>query len=624
ALLGEIYTAIAEEVRLRGGHEVLAPVVDLARDPRWGRTEECLGEDPYHVSRLAVAEIIAYQGGTKVEKIAPKHVIATLKHFGIHGASEGGLNVAPNFADERTAREVYFKSFEACVKQAGALGLMPCYNEWSGLPAHSNQWLLTDLLRKEWGFKGLIVSDYNAIQDLETLHKIAPNAESTAIWALNAGVDLETPNRYGYHLLTDLVKKGQVAQHLVDSAVVRVLTAKFRLGLFENPYTDPNEAKRVIGCEANRKLAYRAATEAMVLLKNEGNILPLQKGKYKKIAIIGPNADRCILGGYSSTPKQTISPLQALKNKMGNDVELIYAEGVRLTDKGNWFSDSKDIKVTTHAENAARIQEAVQKCQNADIILYFGGANEAIFREGWANDHLGDLTDIDLFGDQNELILALKKVNKPMVGFVFSGPPLACKTLDDNTLALVQCWFLGQETGDAVADLILGNVAPSGKLPITIPRSVGHLPAYYSYKPSARRGYAFEEVKPLYPFGHGLTYTTFKYGVPTIGQTQIKQNENVWVSVSVTNTGERTGTEVVQLYIRDVVSSVTRPVKELKNFRKITLKAGERQLVTFVITPEQLSFYNRALKQVVEAGTFEVMIGTSSETVQKVSFNVVD
>jgi beta-glucosidase len=624
SLLTEIYTAIAEEVRLRGGHEVLAPVVDLARDPRWGRTEECLGEDPYHVSRLAVAEIKAYQGGEKVDKIPARHVISTLKHFGIHGASEGGLNVGPNFADERQAREVYFQSFEACVKKAGALGLMPCYNEWSGIPAHANKWLLTDLLRKEWGFKGLIVSDYNAIQDLETLHKVAKNAEEAATWSINAGVDIETPSAYGFKLVGDLIKKGKVTQATLDATVSRILTAKFRLGLFENPYTDPAEAQRVIGSDANRKLAYRAASESMVLLKNEGNILPLQKGKYKRIAIVGPNADRCILGGYSSTPKQTISPLQSLKNKVGNDVELIYTEGVRLTDKGDWFSDTKDVKATSHEDNAPRIKEAIEKCKNADIILYFGGANEAVFREGWADNHLGDLTSIDLFGDQNELILELKKLNKPMAGFVFSGPPLACKTLNDNALALVQCFFLGQETGDAVADLILGNTSPSGKLPITIPRSVGHIPAYYSYKPSARRGYAFEEVKPLYAFGHGLSYTTFKYGTPSVSAPQIKQNQNVSVSVSVTNTGSRDGSEVVQLYIRDMISSVTRPVKELKDFKKITLKAGETQTITFIVSPDKLSFYNRNMKKVVEAGEFEIMVGTASDDLQSVKFSVVD
>jgi beta-glucosidase len=622
SLISESYTAIAEEIRLRGGHMVLAPVVDLARDPRWGRTEECLGEDPYHVSRLAVAEIKAYQGGEKVNSIPSRHVISTLKHFGIHGASEGGLNVAPNFSDERQAREVYFQSFEACVKQAGALGLMPCYNELSGIPAHSNKWLLTDLLRKEWGFKGLVVSDYTAIQDLVTLHKIAKDAEEAATWAINAGVDIETPSAYGFKTVGDLVKKGKVSMVTLDAAISRILTAKFRLGLFENPYTDAEEAKRVIGCDANRKLAYRAASEAMVLLKNENSILPLQKGKYKRIAIVGPNADRCILGGYSSIPKQTISPLQALKNKVGNDVELIYTEGVRLTDKGDWFSDTKDVKATAHEDNIPRIKEALEKCKDADIILYFGGTNEAIFREGWADNHFGDLTDIDLFGDQNELVLALKKLNKPMAGFVFTGSPLACKTLNDNVLALVQCWFLGQETGDAVADLILGNISPSGKLPITIPRSVGHIPAYYSYKPTAKRGYAFEDVKPLYPFGFGLSYTTFKYSTPSVSAAKIKQNQNVSVTVNVTNTGAREGAEVVQLYIRDLISSVTRPVKELKDFKKISLKAGETQTVTFIITPDKLSFYNRNMKKIVEAGVFEIMVGTSSDNVQSVNFEV--
>jgi beta-glucosidase len=622
ALLSEVYTAIAQEVRLRGGHQVLAPVVDLARDPRWGRTEECLGEDPYHVSRMAVAEIKAYQGGANVDKIPAGHVISTLKHFGIHGASEGGLNVAPNFTDERTTREVYFQSFEAGVKQAGALGLMPCYNEWSGTPSHINKWLLTDLLRKEWGFKGVVVSDYNAIADLVSLHKVAKDADDAGMQAFNAGVDIETPNAFGFSKLVDLVKSGKVSKETLDAAVSRILTAKFQLGLFENPYTDPAEAQRVIGCEANRKLAYRAASEAIVLLKNEGDLLPLQKGKYKRIAIVGPNADRCILGGYASKPKQLSTPLQALKAKLGSDVEIIYAEGVRLTDAGDWFCDNKDIKVTSHADNEPRIKEAIEKCQNADVILYFGGSNEAVSREAWADNHFGDITKLDLWGDQNELITALKKLNKPMAGFVFAGPPLACNTLNDNVQALVECWYLGQETGDAVADMIVGNIAPSGKLPITIPRSVGHIPAYYSYKPSARRGYAFDDVSALYPFGHGLTYTKFEYSMPTTSAVTVKQNENFTVLVNVKNVGKRDATEVVQLYIRDEISSITRPIKELKDFKRVILKAGESQTVTFTITPDKLSFFNKNMKKIVESGDFTIMVGTSSAVNQSVKVAV--
>ena len=624
ALLGEIYTKVAEEVRLRGGHHVLAPVVDLGRDPRWGRTEETLGEDPYHVSRLAVAEIAAYQGGMKVDRIPAKHVISTLKHFGVHGASEGGLNISPSFVDERTLRETYFPSFEACIKQAGALSIMPCYNELSGLPAHSNKWLLTDLLRKEWGFKGVVVSDYFALDDLKAYHKIASTNEEAAKWAINAGVDIETPNMDKYNTLLDLIKRGEVSMTLIDQAVERVLTAKFQLGLFENPYTDADEAKRVIGGPESRKLALKAAQESMILLKNTNGILPLKKGAYKKVAIVGPNADRCILGGYADIPKQTISPLKALREKAKGHFDIVYTEGVRLTDGGDWFSENEGVKASDPTENRKRIKQALEDVKDADLILYFGGSNEAIFREGWSPSHSGDRPDIDLFGEQNELILALKALKKPMIGFVFTGSPLACKTLDDNSEALVQCWFLGQETGDAVADLILGNINPSGKLPITIPRSAGHIPAYYSYKPSAKRGYNLAETTPMYPFGHGLSYTTFKYDNLKMSSPSVKNGQSVSVTVDVTNTGSVEGAEVVQLYIRDVLSTVTRPVKELKDFSKISLKAGEKRTVSFTITPDKLSFYNREMKKVVEAGAFEVMVGTSSVVNQTVTFNVVD
>jgi beta-glucosidase len=501
---------------------------------------------------------------------------------------------------------------------------MPCYNELSGIPAHVNEWLLTRLLREEWGFKGTIVSDYFALGDLISLHKVAKNDVEAAQSSVWAGVDVETPNIAKYKTLSEQVKAGKVTISSIDAAVKRILTTKFNLELFENPYTDPEAAKRVIGSDAHRQIALRAAQEAMVLLKNEGNLLPLQKGKYKRIAIVGPNADRCILGGYADKPKQCITPLQALRAKMGSDVEFIYAEGVRLTDSGDWFSDNDKTKPTNRTDNLPRMQEAIEKCQKADVILYFGGANEAIFREGWGTNHFGDLPSIDLFGDQNELILELKKLNKPMAGFVFSGPPLACNVLNDNVLSLVHCGYLGQETGDAVADLILGKVNPSGKLSMTIPRSVGHIPAYYAYKPSARRGLMFGDVSPLYPFGHGLSYTQFKFSAPTVSATQITKNQHVTVRVSVTNVGNQDGAEVVQLYLRDVVSSVTRPVKELKDFKKITLKAGETQTVNFVITPDKLSFYDRSMKKVVEAGAFEIMVGNSSENVQKISFEVTE
>ena len=359
----------------------------------------------------------------------------------------------------------------------------------------------------------------------------------------------------------------------------------------------------------------------------------------KKIAIVGPNADRCILGGYADIPKQTITPLQAISSELiamshelplangssnlkAQSPKLIYAEGVHLTDEGNWFSENAATKATDPEVNRKNIKLAIEAVKDADIILYFGGANEVIYREGWSSTHSGDRPDIDLYGEQNELILALAKLKKPMVGFVFSGPPLACKTLDDNTDALVQCWFLGQETGDAVADLIFGKINPSGKLPITIPRSAGHIPAYYSYKPSAKRGYNLAETSPLYPFGHGLSYTTFDYSDLKISSPTIKNGQNVNVSVDVTNSGAVEGAEVVQLYIRDIVSSVTRPIKELKDFSKINLKPSEKKTVTFTITPNKLSFYNRDMKKIIEPGDFEIMIGTSSMVNQKIKFTI--
>ena len=617
-LLTEVYTAVAEEVRVRGGNQVLAPVVDLGRDPRWGRTEETLGEDPYHVSRLALREVKAYQGSG--EKIGKKNVVATLKHLGVHGAPESGSNPGPSYVDERTLREIYLPSFKACVQEGKVGSIMPCYNELSGIPAHTNRWLLNDLVRKEWGFKGYYTSDYYGIGELITVHKMAKDSVEAALLAFHAGVDLETPNRYAYNALPTLVKQGKVLENQIDEMVNRLLTTKFNLGLFDDPYTDPELAEKIIGSDKNRAIALKAAQEAMVLLKNTDQLLPLDTKKYKKIAVIGPNADRCILGGYSSEPKQKITPWQGLKAKAQGKCELLYSEGCRISDKGDWFSDS--VTLSSPAENRKRIAEAVAMAQKADVILLFVGGNETTSREGWSSQHMGDLSNLELIGEQNELVSALHALHKPMAAFVMSGPPLAFRHLDSSVQALVNCFYLGQETGNAVADLIYGTTCPSGKLSISIPRSAGHLPCFYNYKPSARRGYLFDRIDPLYSFGQGLSYTTFAYGQPRLSAAKIKQGQPVILTVDVTNTGLRAGTEVVQVYIRDAFSSVTRPVKELKDFARIPLQAGEKKTVTFTITPDKLSFYNREMNYVVEPGTFEVMVGTSSVENQKLVFEV--
>ena len=618
-LMTEIFSRVAEEVRSRGGHHVLAPVVDIVRDPRWGRTEETLGEDPYLTSRLAVAQVKAYQGdGVYLGK---NKVAATLKHFGIHGQSEGGVNVAPSNLDERTAREVFFPPFKAAVQEGKVINVMATYNELWGLPAHINKKLLTDILRKEWGFNGVVVSDYFAVRDVSTLHKITPSYDTAGMLAMNAGIDLETPDPDGFKNLKQLVEKGKVSQHRLDDAVLHILITKFRLGLFEDPFVDPEKAERIVGSAENRTVAYKAATEAMVLLKNENNFLPLDKRKIKTIAFIGPNADKCLLGGYSSKPKQCISPLQALKEKYGKDLEILYAEGVTLTDKNNWFADT--IRLADRTANDEKIREAVEVAKKADVVVLFVGGNESMNREGWGPEHLGDLPTLELLNGQKELIQQITALGKPTCAFVNSGPPLSIGELVNAVPAVMQCWYLGQEGGYAMVDALFGEVNPSGKLPISFPRTAGHVPAFYNYKPSARRGYNLGfDVSPLFVFGHGLSYTTFEYSKPVLSAPLMKSNGQTNVSVTVKNTGSRRGAEVVQLYIRDDYASVTRPVKELKGFEKVWLNPGKSKTVTFTITPDKLSLLDNNMNWVVEPGNFTIMIGTASDDVQEVKLRV--
>lgn len=618
-LVSEIYTNVAEEIRARGGHHVLAPVVDVTRDPRWGRTEETMGEDPYLISRMAVAEVKAYQG-TSVY-LGKNNVAATLKHFGVHGQSEGGLNVAPSNIDERTVREVFFKPFKAAVQEAKVMNVMATYNEIFGLPAHINSFILRDILRKEWGFTGIVVSDYFAIRDVSTLHKVVPTYDEAGLLAFKAGIDMETPDPDGFVNLKKYITGGQISIKEIDESVTRILIAKFRLGLFEDPYVDPVKAEEIVGSAQKRAVALKAAQEAMVLLKNDNNFLPLDKNKVKTIAFIGPNADKCLLGGYSSKPRYCASPLQAIRERYGNNINILYSEGVKITDKNNWFADT--INLANNGDLKAKIAEAVNTAKQADVIVLFVGGNESMSREGWAPDHLGDLPSLDLLNGQSELIKEIVALNKPTCAFVNSGPPLNIAELVKSVPAVMQCWYLGQEGGYAIADALFGEINPSGKLPISFPRSAGHIPAYYNYKPSARRGYNLGfDVSPLFAFGHGLSYTTFQYGKPQLSSSTMKKNGTVTVSVTVTNTGSRRGAEVVQLYIRDDYSSVTRPVKELKGFKKIWLDAGASQTVSFTINPESLSFYDKNMKWVVEPGDFTIMVGTSSDKTESVKLKV--
>lgn len=625
-LVEELFTMTALEARSRGAHQALTPVVDVARDPRWGRVEETYGEDPYLVARMGVAAVRGFQGDASFRD--KTRVIATLKHFAAHGQPESGMNCAPVNVSERLLRETFLSTFKAALHEAGAISVMASYNEIDGVPSHASRWLLRDVLRKEWGFKGFVVSDYYAIWELgyrpETHgHFVAKDKAESCLLAVKAGVNIELPDPDCYLELVSLVRKGMLRESELDELVAPMLLWKFKLGLFDNPYVDPETADKVTGCDAHRALALRAARETITLLKNDNQTVPLNPAKLKTIAVIGPNANRSLLGGYSGAPKNEITVLEGIKARVGKDIRVLYSEGCKITLNGSWNED----KVLPSDPEADRkqIAEAVAVARKADVIVLAIGGNEQTSREAWSLTHLGDRAQLDLVGRQNELVQAIAALGKPVVAFLFNGRPLAINKLAETVPALFECWYLGQETGQAVAEVLFGDVNPSGKLPITIPRSAGHLPVFYNYKPSARRGYLFDDVTPLYPFGFGLSYTQFEFKNLRLKKKRIKVAEGTRVQVDVTNTGRREGAEVVQMYIRDVVSSVTRPIRELKGFRKVHLAPGETQTVTFEITPESLSFYDIEMEYRVEPGEFEIQVGSSSRDadLQKVVLTVV-
>jgi beta-glucosidase len=619
-LMHDVYTEVAKEVRVRGSRLVLAPVVDIVRDPRWGRTEETMGEDPFLTSSLAVEVVKAYQG--KGEYLDNEHVASTLKHFGVHGWNEGGVNVSPANTDERTIRSFFFPSFKACVQQAAVMNVMPCYNEWSGMPWHANSKMLNNVLRNEWGFKGVIVSDYGGITDLHDIHMVAKDNKEAAIRAFNATVDIETPDSKAYKFLPELIKSGTIRMSQLDEAVSRILTNKFRLGLFDHPYDDPEKVARVLDDPKNQQLALKAADESMVLLKNSNSLFPLNPDKVKTIALIGPNADSCLLGGYSTRSSHTISPLQALRARYGDRIKIIYSEGVRIIDNGNWWDDK--FTLSSADENKKRIAAAVEVARQADVVILCLGEHPVLSREAWSKTHLGDLTSLDLPAQQNELVEQLSLLGKPMGAFIFSGPPLSFTTINKKLSSIVQCWYLGEQTGNAVADVLFGKYNPSGKLTISIPRSTGHLPVYYNHQPSARRGYNLDTIAPLYSFGYGLSYTRFKYSNLKLSKSRININGTTTASIDLSNAGPVAGTEVVQMYIHEKYGSIARPVVELKGFQRVSLEPGQTKHLTFTITPESLKFYNTDLSYKVEPGDYEIMIGTSSIETSKADLQVTD
>lgn len=626
-LVEALFTMTAKEARVRGAHQALTPVVDVARDPRWGRVEETYGEDPYLVSRLGIAAVRGFQGDASFKD--KTRVIATLKHFVGHGQPESGMNCAPANVSERLLRETFLFTFREAIKKGGAISVMASYNEVDGVPSHANEWLLRDVLRKEWAWKGFVVSDYYSIWELnyrpETHgHFVAKDKREACKLAVEAGVNIELPDPDCYLHLIDLVRKGELKEKQLDDLIAPMLFWKFKLGLFDDPYVDPNEAETVVGCDDHRELALQAARETITLLKNENNLTPLNLKKIKSIAVIGPNANRTLLGGYSGVPKHEVTVLEGIKQKVGDRVKVLYSEGCKITIGGAWHID--EVVPSDPEEDLRQIKAAVKVAKQADVIVLAIGENEQTSREAWNLDHMGDRPNLNLLGRQQELVEAMLSTGRPVVVFLFNGRPLSTNYLAENVPVIFECWYLGQETGRAIADVLFGDYNPGGKLPITIPRSAGHLPAFYNYKPSARRGYLFDDVSPLYPFGYGLSYTTFKLSNVRLEKKSIKLSGYTRVLVDASNTGKRAGTEVVQMYIRDLVSSVTRPIKELKGFQKVSLAPGELKTVALDITPESLAFYDIDMKYVVEPGEFEIMVGNSSrdEDLQKIVLRVVE
>ena len=628
-LLNEIYSISGREVRRRGGTQVLTPILDVARDPRWGRIEETMGEDPYLVAAMGVEAIKGFQGDT-IGEIPADRVIATLKHLTGHGQPAGGLNIAPAHVGERTLREVFLFPFEAAVKLGGARSVMASYNEIDGIPSHANGKLLNDILRNEWAFEGTVVSDYFAIRELITRHHLTDNDGQAAMLALKAGVDLEMPDGDVFVSVTELVKQGTLDHRFVDVAVARILHEKFLLGLFENPYTEVAGAEEFIGREQHKAVSLQAAEQAMVLLKNDG-LLPLNASKLKSIAVIGPHAHEALLGGYSDVPDAPVSILQGVKAYLGSDVKVFHAQGTLITketwepgadsiannslSKERWHRD--EVELASSEDTKGMIKKAVRVAKKADAVLVVVGDNEGSSREGWAETHLGDRTDIALVGEQQALVDALLATGKPVVVLLINGRPLAINSILENAPAVLEGWYLGQETGHAVARVLFGDVNPGGKMPVSVPRSVGHIPAYYNHKPSAKRGYLFDDTTALVPFGFGLSYTSFVYSDLMLEANNAQAGGYVDVSVKVTNSGERAGDEVVQLYIRDTEASLTRPVKELKGFKRISLSAGKSARVTFRLYVNQLGFYDRDMRYVVEPGKIEVMLGSSSADIRQ-------
>nr|WP_232224018.1 beta-glucosidase BglX [Gillisia sp. CAL575] len=630
-LIQETARIAAQEASADGINWTFSPMVDISRDPRWGRVSEGNGEDPYLGGEIAKAMVHGYQGDDLSKN---NTILSTVKHFALYGASEAGRDY--NTVDMSRIRMYndYFPPYKAAI-DAGVGSVMASFNEVDGIPATGNKWLLTDVLRSQWGFSGFLVTDYTGINEM--IDHGMGDLQAVSALALNAGVDMDMVGEGFVSTLKKSLDEDKVSIEKVDASVRRILESKYELGLFEDPYRyiDVNRAKSEIFTSENRAFARKVASQSMVLLKNENNLLPIKKSEI--IAVIGPlaNTSENMAGTWSvATPQdKSISVLQGIKEVVGSSGSVLYAKGSNLSydkgleERGTMFG--KEIPRDGRSDEEL-LKEAIAIASKANVIIAAIGESAELSGESSSR------TNISIPQAQKDLLQALLKTGKPVILVLFNGRPLVLTEENETVPAILDVWFAGTEAGYAIADVLFGDVNPSAKITATFPRSVGQIPIYYSHKNTGRplsnsegkfekfrSNYIDERNEPLYPFGYGLSYTNFKYDNLKLSSDQLKENESLEVSVTVQNTGNYDGKEIVQLYIRDLVGSVTRPVKQLKGFQKIFLKKGETKIVTFKLTVEDLKFYNYDLDFVAESGDFEVFVGTNSNETLKTKFELV-
>jgi beta-glucosidase len=602
-----------------------SPMVDIARDPRWGRVAEGAGEDAYLGSQVAKAMVKGYQGN---DLSKDNTLLACVKHFALYGAAEAGRDYNTTDMSRIRMYNEYLPPYKAAI-EAGVGSIMSSFNEIDGIPATGNKWLLTDVLRKQWGFKGLVVSDYTSVNEMSA-HGMG-DLQTVSALSLNAGLDMDMVGEGFLTTLQKSLKEGKVTQKQIDDACRRILEAKYKLGLFDDPYRYINEARvaKDIFTEENRKAAREIAARSFVLLKNNNQVLPLKRSG--TIALVGPLADNHaeMNGTWAVAGDRTksVSVLEGMKSVLGTTAAVLYAKGANITDDPEFAKRISPFGPPTEIDKRSPdelIQEAVATANKSDVVVAVLGESAEMTGEAASRSTL------DIPGNQQKLLQALIATGKPVVLVVMNGRPLTLNWEEEHVPAILEAWFGGTEAGNAVADVLFGNYNPSGKLSMTFPKNVGQIPIYYNHKntgrpyeggsPKFRSNYLDVSNDPLYPFGFGLSYSTFNYGDIKLSSNSLKAGQTITATITVSNSGTTDGVETVQLYIRDLVGSVARPVKELKGFQKISLKAGESKTITFTITPNDLKFYNSSLKYVVETGDFKLFIGTNSRDVKEAAF----